>query len=257
MISKTIHLYLVFKMQYNKEYDLLNLTTKASQERRDVKPKLHVSSMKDDDIYRRGDILDANGVDRLVKTRCNDIYNYFLNRVKQYPADVQLSILEEIQKEADKIEAELKELDKEIHDKGTIEDIIKDMDVAWIPSNYYADEEDIYCKKLDGNVYPINHPDLSTQPSILPQRFGKKPIKEVLIGNTSGTSTVTSDPNIIQKDAIVIEASVFNDTDCVPAKTHKFDDGTITITNDSDIIPTFALIRYICPSNDNPYYYEG
>lgn len=43
------------------------------------------------------------------------------------------------------------------------------------------DQNNLYIHKEDGSVLPINHPDLSTQPSVLPQRFGKLKINEVLL----------------------------------------------------------------------------
>lgn len=49
-----------------------------------------------------------------------------------------------------------------------------------LPSNYIVDEEGLYIRK-DGKIYPTIHPDLSTQPSILPQRFGNLRIYEVII----------------------------------------------------------------------------
>jgi hypothetical protein len=42
-------------------------------------------------------------------------------------------------------------------------------------------EDEYYIEKKNGEVLPLSHPDLSTQPSILPQRFGKYPIYETLI----------------------------------------------------------------------------
>ena len=68
--------------------------------------------------------------------------------------------------------------------------------------------DEIYQVK-DKRFYPLAHPDPSTQPSILPQRFGNLPIKEVLIA--SGRE------DEIPKDAIVIEAWSFNNTQCTPA----------------------------------------
>ena len=44
-----------------------------------------------------------------------------------------------------------------------------------------SDGDDLYINKSDGSTFPVNHPDLSTQPSILPQRFGKFKINEVLV----------------------------------------------------------------------------
>ena len=76
----------------------------------------------------------------------------------------------------------------------------------------------------DNTLFPVSHPDLSTQPSILPQRYGNLPIKEVLIANGR--------ENEIPKDAMVIEAFSFNKTACVPACV-KYDE--------KKIIPLFKV----------------
>ena len=238
-------------MDYNKEYDLLNLTVKGSQERRDIKPKVIVAKTQDGERFRSGDILDANYTDCIVKERCDDIYNYFVDRLKKYPPEIQLTILEELKDQEEELQKKLDQIEAEIHDKDTIEEILKDMDVAWFPSYYYADEDGIYYKRTDGNVYPINHPDLSTQPSILPQRFGNKPMYEVLIRNGY--------ENEIPKDAIVTSAFSFNNTACSPASVVKNvdDQGNVTwtITNVLNIVPDYTIIQYINTKDVNPYYY--
>jgi len=49
-----------------------------------------------------------------------------------------------------------------------------------LPDTIIAEEDGLYQSK-GFDVYPLSHPDLSTQPSILPQRFGKEKIYEVLV----------------------------------------------------------------------------
>lgn len=70
-------------------------------------------------------------------------------------------------------------------------------------------EEDGIYQIKDNSVYPVAHPDLSTQPSILPQRFGNLDIKEVLIR--------AGHEDEIPKGAMVISAFSFNDHECCPA----------------------------------------
>lgn len=53
-----------------------------------------------------------------------------------------------------------------------------------------SDGDDLYINKSDGSILPVNHPDLSTQPSILPERFGKFKINEVLV-QISGYNDLT------------------------------------------------------------------
>lgn len=48
-----------------------------------------------------------------------------------------------------------------------------------LPMIYF--DYDFYYSKADGKYYPVNHPDLSTQPSLLSERFGKFQMYEVLL----------------------------------------------------------------------------
>lgn len=115
-----------------------------------------------------------------------------------------------------------------------------------LPNNYYADSEGIYRREpTNGQVYPSIHPDLSTQPSRLPYRFGNRDIYEVLIA--------PGRENEIPSDAIVMQASSFNVTNCVPAKVWK-KEGTWSISNQDDITPDFTLVRYSIPCKN---YYQS
>ena len=104
--------------------------------------------------------------------------------------------------------------------------------------------DQIYQKK-DGSIYPVSHPDLSTQPSILPQRYGNLDIKEVLIANGREDE--------IPLSATIIEAFSFNKKECVSAICMK-GPNKWSITNTEGIIPEFTLIRYV--GDDLGYYYE-
>ena len=73
-------------------------------------------------------------------------------------------------------------------------------------TNIILEKDGIYQIK-DDVVYPVMHPDLSTQPSILPQRFGVLPIREVLIANGR--------ENEIPNNAVVISAWSFNEKQCI------------------------------------------
>ena len=114
-----------------------------------------------------------------------------------------------------------------------------------LPENYITDREGIYRREpSNGKVYPAIHPDLSTQPSRLPYRFGNRDMYEVLIAPGRETE--------IPSDAIVIQASSFNGTCCVPAKVLKYD-GNWEISNADNITPDFTLVRYSIPCKN--YYY--
>lgn len=79
-------------------------------------------------------------------------------------------------------------------------------------NNIIVEEDGLYQIK-DMDIYPISHPDLSTQPSILPERFGNLPIYEVLIAHGREDE--------IPIDATVIGAFSFNGDKCVPAVVGK------------------------------------
>lgn len=111
--------------------------------------------------------------------------------------------------------------------------------------NILIEEDGIYQVK-DNKVYPVAHSDLSTQPSILPQRFGNLSIKEVLIAHGR--------ENEIPTKAFVISAFSFNTTCCVPAIVKKVND-VWTITNSEGITPDYTLIQYVGDGHE-PYYYD-
>lgn len=120
--------------------------------------------------------------------------------------------------------------------------------------------DELYQRK-DNVIYPLAHPDLSTQPSVLPQRFGNLDIKEVLIANGREDE--------IPLNVIVIGAWSFNSEACVPAIVRKnakvvqidgsgAKDVTIkgwSISNIAGIVPDFTLVRYVGEEND--YYYAS
>ena len=62
-----------------------------------------------------------------------------------------------------------------------------------LPANIIAEEDGLYqIKGVD--IYPVSHPDLSTQPSVLPQRFGKEKIYEVLV-STKQEKLISTTPS--------------------------------------------------------------
>ena len=79
-------------------------------------------------------------------------------------------------------------------------------------TNIIVEKDGLYQVK-DHAVYPVAHPDLSTQPSVLPQRFGNLPIHEVLIANGREDE--------IPMDATVLSAWSFNNNECVAAVCEK------------------------------------
>lgn len=116
-------------------------------------------------------------------------------------------------------------------------------DFYWKKKDILIEEDGIFQIK-DNSVYPVAHPDLSTQASILPQRFGNLDIREVLIAKGR--------ENEIPLDAMVMEAWSFNSAECIAAVCKKDAKGW-QITNPANIVPDFTLIKYVGP--DLGYYY--
>ena len=85
-----------------------------------------------------------------------------------------------------------------------------------------VDAANVYIYKEDGKVLPVNHPDLSTQPSVLPERFGKLRINEVLlevsskneltdhgVTNYNGLYARIKEGEFVYPDSTIIEARFF------------------------------------------------
>lgn len=117
-----------------------------------------------------------------------------------------------------------------------------------LPENYAKGDDDRLYYRYQGDYFPVSHPDISTQVSILPQRFGNLPIKEVLVKEEDGGL----DP-VIPSKAVIISAFSFNDNACVPAFCKK-ENGVWTITNNYGIVPDFTLVQYYGAGGD--YYYD-
>lgn len=82
-----------------------------------------------------------------------------------------------------------------------------------LPSTYAIGPDNNLYQLKDNSYYPVSHPDLSTQPSILPQRFGNLDIKEVLIA--------PGREDEIPVNATILEAFSFNKNQCVAAYCEK------------------------------------
>lgn len=147
----------------------------------------------------------------------------------------------------------------------------------------FDDEHNMYVIKDDGDLLPINHPDLSTQLSILPQRFGKNKIYEILIPvfgtknpllnydqqliwNSSKTRFEIRAGKVIPSNAIIIYNSLFT-------REKTFVSDSITYLSDSNNwvfnvkndyvskmidpnIDSWALVQYYVNEKFNPYGYD-
>jgi hypothetical protein len=138
---------------------------------------------------------------------------------------------------------------KENFSNQTIESFQKDTYINKAKEIFF-DTDEIYQNK-DKSVYPVSHPDLSTQPSILPQRFGNLPINEVLIAKGREDE--------IPSDAMVISAFSFNAKECCPATVKYIQPEGLSagwsITNEQGVDPEFTLVRYV--GADTGYYYTS
>lgn len=154
------------------------------------------------------------------------------------------------------------------------EAVIQSTDSVLTNLNLIKGEDDLLYQihPENGDVTPLSHPDLSTQPSILPQRFGKYDIKEVLLPieykenvpfqpdpdtlyyNDSTVLSLQKDEKFVNGD--IMEISLFGNGYCTHP-TVKLEDNTYQIY---PMIPyedmsklEFALIRYMTV-RDNYYY---
>ena len=144
----------------------------------------------------------------------------------------------------------------DILDANAVEKLIGNSGQKVLPDCIIPEEDGLYQIK-DSEVYPVAHPDLSTQPSILPQRYGNLPINEVLIPLTAGVEWDIS--SYVPSDSMVIECSLFsNETFASPLmekKNGKWILGVGNIYTDVEPNEWWALVRYVGP--DNGYYYYG
>lgn len=144
--------------------------------------------------YASGDILDANATSQLIS---NKIQNSGSN---QTSGDIENDI-EELQQGLDtfrdRIDGTILKLRGDI---GTLENIAyrqnlrtEALEEKALPDTIIVEEDGLYQSK-GFDVYPLSHPDLSTQPSILPQRFGKEKIYEVLV--TTKQENIATIPSV-------------------------------------------------------------
>ena len=111
----------------------------------------------------------------------------------------------------------------------------------------------------DDKTYPVAHPDISTQASILPERFGNMDIKEILIPIEPPTAEQDIDTESLPLSAMPLMASVFCNSVLTGVLLKKGD-------NSWQLLPSHAaeptwdtyndwwlLVRYV--DQDEPVYY--
>lgn len=128
-----------------------------------------------------------------------------------------------------------------------------------IGKNTFVENGDLYQIK-DFDVYPVSHPDLSTQPSILPQRYGNLKIYEVLIPLGNTFTDVQIDHSYMPANATVLECSVFCNKYKLSAFTEKTNSGWKIsaygfLDTDESENNWVALVRYMIDGSNYGYGY--
>lgn len=126
--------------------------------------------------------------------------------------------------------------------------------------NYTFEDDNIYLKKDDGDYYPIAHPDLSTQPSVLPQRFGNIPISEVLVPSTKVYGKkeyiVPNTSNIYQVDIDNTPTGVSHDKAYLKPDGFFYDINERRLQEVKVTFHTDAAILAVYVGSDNFVYYQ-
>lgn len=129
--------------------------------------------------------------------------------------------------------------------------------------NIIVEDDGLYQIK-DGNIFPVSHPDLSTQPSLLPERLGQMALYEVLIPKSEFTLDGT-DPmfyiNIPDKCEQIISAIAYgNNNYTIPLVTASVNGNVVYLNVSNNNIDTRNQIEYIYLKYAGPLpqnYYSG
>lgn len=153
------------------------------------------------------------------------------------------------------------ELDSIIEDHSNLIDSLQEStDKVDVIDNIIKDADgDLWITK-DGVQNPVMHPNLSTQPSLLPQRFGKYPMYEILCPfiEWQVVGGGNFDTSLIPNDATIVEGSIFGEGYCEALNSYRDPEtNELYITNIvNEFTPEFALVRYtIMPRNGGNYGY--
>ena len=144
---------------------------------------------------------------------------------------------------------------------NSVTEYVKNHDLQDKPigKNTFVEDGDLYQIK-DFDVYPVSHPDLSTQPSILPQRYGNLKIYEVLIPLGNTFTDVQIDHSYMPANATVLECSVFCNKYKLSAFTEKTSSGWKIsaygfLDTDESENNWVALVRYMIDGSNYGYGY--
>ena len=111
----------------------------------------------------------------------------------------------------------------------------------------------------DDKAYPVAHPDISTQASILPERFGNMDIKEILIPIEPPTTPQQIDTESLPFSAMPVMASVFCGSALAAANLNKGNDSWYLLMSPGaeatwdTYNDWWLLVRYV--DQDEPVYY--
>lgn len=124
------------------------------------------------------------------------------------------------------------------------------------------DEGDLW-KEKEGKQNPIMHPNITTQISLLPYRFGTLPVYEVAL--PYDTTTHDFDTSILPQDAVVIGGTIFSDDYCeaLSCKWETVLEGGVSVRRLSianvvnDFTPDWAIVRYFTKTEEGYYGYNS
>ena len=137
----------------------------------------------------------------------------------------------------------------ENYNGSEIEDFLKD---RIFPDSFIVEERELYVEKDDGKIYPTSHPDISTQPSLLPERFGNYGVYEVLCPYIDNKFDASQIPN----EAVIIGGTIFNDEYCEPLSC-QYKNGELFVHEPQYYFePDFILVKYYLPISNKHYGYD-
>lgn len=232
-------------MLYNKNFNpqLYGAVIKGHGIRGGIKtPTVYIGSNNNEDLphFQRGDLLDANAtVDAIL-----DIMGG--------------SIPEGIEQQLEEIRSTVNSIDNRVIEINNRIDNIKGL-----PDSIIAEDDGLYQVK-NNIIYPIAHPDLSTQPSVLPQRYGNLNMYEVLVPYTELYDGCIIPIQYVPATATITECFAFSSVVGGPCSVYTKPDGwrVIPYFHELDDIDKFRnnsgmiLVRYFTKDNQ-AYYYDG
>lgn len=258
-------------MLYNKNFNpqLYGAVIKGHGIRGGIKtPTVYIGTNNNEDLphFQRGDLLDANAtIDTIKDIMGGDIpegleerIQYIENRVGQLNDSVShnTNSISKLSTSYYFLQNRVTNIQRTVYDEIT---------PRILPHSIIPEIGGLYQVKND-SVYPVAHPDLSTQPSVLPQRFGNFTMYEVLVPTLELGIGIYIPTSYVPLDATITECFLICDNFTTPAYAVRSSNGwaidlfKATAYNTTSITPPefdfhngMALVRYYM-KNSNTYY---